>query len=128
MSKKQVKRTDEEWMNLIHECRASGLSDKNWCEEHQIPVSSFYYQVRRLRKMACEISPKKDFITEKQPEIVELSFNDAKVYPMRTEVETKRALNEPAVKIIASGMQIEITNAAKSTMLYAILSSLQRLC
>ncbi len=65
MSKKQVKRTDEEWMNLIHECRASALSDKNWCEEHPISVSSFYYQVRRLLKMVCKISLKKNFITEK---------------------------------------------------------------
>lgn len=128
MSKKQEKRTNEEWMNLIRECHASSLSNKSWCKEHQIPVSSFYYQMRRLRKMACEISSKKDFITERQPEIVELSLDDLKEYPMRDEPETKTTSNEPAVKIITSGMQIEITNAAKSTMLYAILSSLQRLC
>ena len=128
MSKKQEKRTNEEWMNLIRECHASGLSNKSWCKEHQIPVSSFYYQMRRLRKMACEISSKKDFITERQPEIVELSLDDLKEYHMRDEPETKTTSNEPAVKIIISGIQIEITNAAKSTILYTILSSLQRLC
>lgn len=29
-------RTDEEWLTLIQECRASGLADKQWCEEHGI--------------------------------------------------------------------------------------------
>lgn len=53
--KKHPRRTDEEWMNLIQECRSSGLSDKCWCEEHHIHTSNFYYQIRRLRKMACEI-------------------------------------------------------------------------
>lgn len=65
--------------------------------------------------MACGISPKKDFITEKQPEFVELSFNDSKVYSMRAEPEIKRTSNEPAIKIIVSGMQIEITNDSKPT-------------
>ena len=37
----------------------------------------------------------KDFITEKKPEIVELFFNDSKVYPMRAEPETKRTANKP---------------------------------
>lgn len=63
--------------------------------------------------MACGISPKKDFITEKQPEIVELTFNDSKVYTIRVEPETRLTSNEPVVEIIASGMQIEITNDSK---------------
>jgi hypothetical protein len=101
---------------LCHHARASGLSDKNWREEHLIPVSNFYYQVRRLQKMACEISPKKDSITEKKPEIVELFFNDSKVYPMRAEPETKRTANKPTAKIIASGMQIEARHSLQAVL------------
>jgi len=52
--KKHAKRTDEEWISLIRECRTSGLSNKCWCEEHPIHISSFYYHIRRLRKMAGE--------------------------------------------------------------------------
>lgn len=49
MRKRNPRRTDEEWINLIQECRSSGLSDKCWCEEHHIHTSNFYYQIRRLR-------------------------------------------------------------------------------
>ena len=55
MTKRHPRRTDEEWMNLIQECRTSGLTDKEWCREHQIHSSNFYYHIRRLREMACEI-------------------------------------------------------------------------
>jgi hypothetical protein len=55
MANRNPRCTDEEWLNLIQECRSSGLSDKCWCEEHHIHTSNFYYQIRRLRKMACDI-------------------------------------------------------------------------
>ena len=52
---KRKYRTDEEWLYLIQECRSSGLTDKQWCETHQICPSNFYYQIQKLRKRACEI-------------------------------------------------------------------------
>lgn len=55
MTQRNPRRTDEEWLSLIQECRSSGLSDKCWCEEHHIHTSNFYYQIRRLRKKACTI-------------------------------------------------------------------------
>ena len=36
MSSKRLHYSDEKWLNLINECRSSGLSDKDWCMEHQI--------------------------------------------------------------------------------------------
>lgn len=35
---KNAPRTDQEWMELIQECRTSGLRDKIW---HGIPISGF---------------------------------------------------------------------------------------
>ncbi|WP_416386550.1 IS66 family insertion sequence element accessory protein TnpA [Blautia faecis] len=43
--KRHPRRSDEEWLNIIHECRTSGLSDKIWCEEHHIQPSKFYYHM-----------------------------------------------------------------------------------
>ena len=48
-------RSNDEWMNLITESRQSGLSDNVWCDQHNIPKSSFYNAVCRLRKMAYAI-------------------------------------------------------------------------
>lgn len=74
MTKRHPRRTDEEWMDLIQECRSSGLSDKSWCEEHHIHTSSFYYQIRRLRKMACKI-PEPAELTEEQFHYLMLGLN-----------------------------------------------------
>ena len=46
---------DEHWLKLITQCRSSGLTDRQWCIENRIPVSTFYYHVRTLRKKACEV-------------------------------------------------------------------------
>lgn len=47
---RNTRRTEQEWMDLIHECRTSGLGDKDWCEQHDIPISTFYTKITRLRK------------------------------------------------------------------------------
>lgn len=49
------RRSQDEWLQLIQECRRSGLTDRTWCEQHGILVSSFYNAVKRLRKKACDI-------------------------------------------------------------------------
>ena len=48
-----VRRTADEQYRLIMECRSSGLSDFQWCNEHGINPGTFYNWVRRLRKKFC---------------------------------------------------------------------------
>ena len=45
----------EEQLKLINECRTSGMTDIDWCREHGIAVSTFYYWVKQLRKKAAQI-------------------------------------------------------------------------
>lgn len=70
---KRKYRTDEEWLSLIQECRSSGLTDKQWCEEHQICPSNFYYQIKRFRNRACEIpeSQSKTTLATQKQEVVQ---------------------------------------------------------
>lgn len=56
MAKYNPRRSSSEWLRLITECRQSGMPDNAWCEQRDIPVSSFYNAVTRLRKEACAIS------------------------------------------------------------------------
>ena len=51
----QIRHTDDEWMEIISECRNSGLSDSEWCREHDISKYTFYKAVARLRRKACEL-------------------------------------------------------------------------
>ena len=46
MVQRHPKRSDQEWMELIQECRTSGLTDKAWCERNHIQRSSLYYHIR----------------------------------------------------------------------------------
>lgn len=78
---KRKYRTDEEWLSLIHECRLSGLTDKQWCEAHQICPSNFYYQIQKFRKRACEIpeSHSKTTLTAQKQEVVQVTFEQPAV-------------------------------------------------
>ena len=49
------RRSKEEWLTLINECRSSGLSDYDWCQRNGISHHTFYKAVRRLRASACEV-------------------------------------------------------------------------
>ena len=50
---KQIRRSDDEWMDIITESRSSGLTDADWCRTHDISIHTFYNAVRRLRNKAC---------------------------------------------------------------------------
>lgn len=47
------RRSADEQYALIMECRRSGLSDQQWCMQHDINPGTFYNWVKRLRKKAC---------------------------------------------------------------------------
>ena len=41
MAQKRIKHTDQEWFDLITECRRSQRNVKVWCEQHGITVKAF---------------------------------------------------------------------------------------
>ena len=128
MNKRHPRRTDEEWLDLIRECRSSGLSDKCWCEEHHIHTSNFYYQIRRLRNMACEIpKPVHPFPSKKQ-EIVQISFDSPLCEPIQKEPSVPNVPSDTAIRVMLHGFRVEITNAAAEETIFHTLSVLQRLC
>ena len=45
----------KEQLKLINECRSSGMTDSDWCREHGIAVSTFYYWVKQLRRESAQI-------------------------------------------------------------------------
>ena len=91
MSKKRAPgRSLEEWMELVTECRQSGLTDAAWCNEHGISPCCFYNAVTRLRKKACQIpdpAPKAstlDLTSHKQDVVqiaIEPEFSPAGLIP-----------------------------------------------
>jgi hypothetical protein len=125
---KQPRRTDTEWINLIQECRTSGISDKEWCEQHSIPISTFYTKISRLRKKACDIPAVQNHVVYQPQQVVPLKILDDS--PLVCQGQTDEGVTErvSAVVLNIHGYRIEISNyAAKETILNT-LSVLQQLC
>lgn len=67
--------------NLVMACRKSGMPDRQWCNEHAINPSTFYYWIKKLRNHACYDIPENNYHTaNKSPtcvvkqDVVKLDF------------------------------------------------------
>lgn len=47
----------KEWVDIIQEQKASGLSVRAWCRENDIGQGRFYYWLNKLRKATLEQFP-----------------------------------------------------------------------
>ena len=76
MAQKRIKRTDQEWFDLIKDCKTSSLKVKIWCEQHGITAKAIDYHTRRLRQKGYTIPQRipQTFPCEKQ-EIVCLDIS-----------------------------------------------------
>ena len=83
---RQPKRTDQECLELIQECRASGLSDKEWCDQHHIQRSSFYYHIRRLRDKACQIPESSLPLIHEKQEVIQIPFSNSEIFPINASI------------------------------------------
>lgn len=69
----------EEQYRLIMECRQSGLTDHQWCVEHDIKPGTFYNWVKRLRQKDCMDLPASTGRSHSAPEsqeVVRVDFHD----------------------------------------------------
>ena len=113
---------DEHWLNLITQCRASGLTDRQWCIENGIPVSTFYYHVQALRKKACEVPEAVDAVAQKQ-EVVQIPLWEMEQPPSDT-----TALHTPSICLEMQGIRIEIHEQAGTDVIRNTLLALRQLC
>ena len=74
MKAKRVGREDQ--LKLIMECRASGLSDYQWCENQGIHPGTFYNWVSKLKKAGVTVpdSESKRLGTPVQQEVVKVDL------------------------------------------------------
>lgn len=125
--KRHPRRSDEEWLNIIKECRTSGLCDKAWCEDHGIQPSKFYYHIRRLRAKACVITERDTdpHASLQKQEVVPLSFNEEMACINTSSVPIQL---ESAVRVSFNGIQIDIYNNAERETIANTIAVLRGLC
>ena len=69
----------EKQYRLIMECRQSGLTDHQWCVEHDIKPGTFYNWVKRLCQKSCMDLPASTGRSHSAPEsqeVVRVDFHD----------------------------------------------------
>ena len=60
------------WAMLLQECKASGMSNKAFCEQRGVSEKSFYYWQKKLRTKLVETAATQLVQLVPQPEPVEL--------------------------------------------------------
>lgn len=137
-----TRKSDEQWLNAVKECRASGLSDKDWCATQGIHTATFYRAIRRLRSKACSIPVHDKKVKPLLQEVVEIASVDEN--GVLTQTSHKEATCdvsqlsasydcscadvsfESTVRIITpSGVKIELTNNSNAAIIRNILGVLR---
>lgn len=129
MAQKRIKHTDQEWFDLITECRTSKLKVKVWCEQHGITAKALYYHTRQLRQKGYPIpqKPTTDLHREKQ-EVVCLGvpeglFPDGSGTPAPLTDEGRAA-----ICLSFRGIHMEVTNHAGKEVISNLLKALLGSC
>lgn len=114
MPQKKKIRNDQEWLELIQECRTSGLPDREWCQLHSISINTFYNKVSNLRKKACEIQGLQAVPSRQKQEVVPIELAGSPAicseHPASDAVRVPAA--RTAVTVRLPGYSIEIADGA----------------
>ena len=124
-----------EQYQLIMECRSSGLSDYQWCTEHNINPGTFYNWVKRLRKKACYDIPsatgRGDYKPSLKQDVVKLEvIPDHQNSVIPTVENTILPLEEPcpAIEVMLGTVSIKISNDVDPKLLSQILKAVTGTC
>ena len=126
-------RSLDEWMDLVTECRQSGLTDATWCHEHGIAPSCFYNAVSRLRKHTCRIPDPSgkastlDLTSHKQ-DVVQIAIEPDKSPAELVSMEQNNSLyldNSHTIEIEANGLRIRMSNDVQPVLLRTLMDVLR---
>ena len=43
-----------EWAEMVRECRSSGFTVKEWCDNNGVNIKTYYYRLKRVRDFICD--------------------------------------------------------------------------
>lgn len=120
---KQVKL--QYWLDVIRQCRASGLTNQAWCEQHDISLKNYYYWIAKIRKLALEELPRKSHGSRPVMEQTALMPDAA---PEFTEVSLRSRQNScaaPAAVLHTGTVTVELFEDTPRELLEAILKAVR---
>jgi transposase-like protein len=113
----------EKQYQLIMECRSSGLSDYQWCMEHDIKPGTFYNWVKRLRKSGCQDIPaaarNRNHVPSVRQEVVKVNFDVVpEVITQTPPQESVVPDAQPVMEIVLGNATLRISNGISSDLLH----------
>ena len=113
----------QKWLDIIHCCRDSGLSNRQWCEENDVELKSYYYWLSKIRKLAIEN------ITRK-PHASSVTASTA-VIPSQTtfaeiSIEKKLSHKADAIAIHIGNAFIEIPVDAPDSLIQSVILAVSK--
>lgn len=119
---KQVKL--QYWIDVIRQCRASGMTNQDWCEQHGISLKSYYYWLAKIRKLAVEDLPRKNCgiraAQSPQVPVTEASGFTEISFPTSTSSHT-----EPTAVLHIGNISVELFERTSSEQVVSILKAVQ---
>ena len=124
--------TRQQKLEIIMECRNSGLSDYQWCKQHSISTSTFYGWVNQLKKAQFDIpdsvqtegiilAPTQDVV---KLEVVEEPETPYSVPALPVSAEPVITTPSYAVEISLGSASIKISNDVSPVLLSTIMKSI----
>ncbi len=120
----QMMRSLDEAYSIVMECRKSGMSDYSWCRENNIPTSTFYYWLKKLRNKNYALPNE----PVKVPHAVKLKQDVVKIEVINDDhsvVAYPDRSNDASIRLEYFGTTVEISNNADPRLLSSLLSILK---
>lgn len=126
--------TADEQYRLIMECRSSGLTNYQWCLEHNIKPGTFYNWVKRLRqKGGSDIPSAVHGRNPMKQEIVKINFQEPSAPRLEAESISESIPHSasvlsgiPVIELFMSGVTIRIPQGTDARFLEQALRTLGR--
>ena len=117
MSKRVCK---EDQIRLITECRQSGLSDYQWCEQNGIHPGNFYNWVSKLRKEGYSFpeSESKSHALPNKQEVVKVELLPCKEASLEIEQNVSPGI---AAEFLINDVTVRLFNGADKALIQNIL-------
>lgn len=120
-------RSLDEWLDIIKTCRNSGLTDKQWCFENNVSLSTFHKRVCFLRKKSYPVPDANAKRSQPHPQevqdVVPLDIIGGEALPVQ-----HGNPNTPAVRILTSSLQIDLENHASPELVRNVIQALEGSC
>ncbi len=99
----------QEWIQVIKDCRESGMPVKHWCRLNHINEQSYYCWLKKVRVSLCEIVQ---------------GQSDTSFVPVQITADPHPSSSSAAAILYKGDIRIEISNDISPELLTSIMRSL----